>query len=144
MITAELDDFLAGQRTCRVATVGARGPHLTPLWYIWDETALWLSSVVASQRWADLQRDPRVAVLVDAGEDYGELCGAELRGAVEVVGEVPAPAHKTSGPPDPSVCLPASTPAALAIAAPSTIVVRPVTGSSRSRRRVTTSCSTSP
>jgi hypothetical protein len=45
--------------------------------------------VVASQRWADLQRDPRVAVLVDAGEDYGELRGAELRGAVEVVGEVP-------------------------------------------------------
>jgi nitroimidazol reductase NimA-like FMN-containing flavoprotein (pyridoxamine 5'-phosphate oxidase superfamily) len=30
MTTAELDGFLAGQRTCRVATVGARGPHLTP------------------------------------------------------------------------------------------------------------------
>jgi hypothetical protein len=30
-----------------------------------------------------------VAVLVDAGEEYGELRGAELRGAVEVVGEVP-------------------------------------------------------
>ena len=89
MTTAELDDFLAGQRTCRVATVGGRGPHLTPLWYVWDGTGLWLTSVVASQRWADLQRDPRVAVLVDAGEDYGELCGAELRGSVEVVGEVP-------------------------------------------------------
>ena len=89
MTTAELDDFLAGQRTCRVATVGARGPHLTPLWYVWDGTALWLTSVVASQRWADLQRDPRVAVLVDTGEDYGELRGAELRGSVEVVGEVP-------------------------------------------------------
>jgi hypothetical protein len=89
MTTAELDDFLAGERTCRVATVGARGPHLTPLWYVWDGTALWLASVVASQRWADLQRDPRVAVLVDAGEDYGELRGAELRGVVEVVGEVP-------------------------------------------------------
>ena len=89
MTTAELDGFLAGQRTCRVATVAARGPHLTPLWYVWDGTALWLSSVVASQRWADLQRDPRVAVLVDAGEDYGELRGAELRGSVEIVGEVP-------------------------------------------------------
>ena len=89
MTTAELDDFLAGQRTCRVATVGARGPHLTPLWYVWDGTALWLTSVVASQRWADLQRDPRVAVLVDTGGDYGELRGAELRGSVEVVGEVP-------------------------------------------------------
>jgi len=32
---------------------------------------------------------PRVAVLVDAGEAYDELRGAELRGSVEVVGEVP-------------------------------------------------------
>jgi hypothetical protein len=28
-------------------------------------------------------------VLVDAGEDYFELRGAELRGSVEIVGEVP-------------------------------------------------------
>ena len=89
MTKAELDDFLVGHRTCRVATVGTRGPHLTALWYVWDGTALWLTSVVRSQRWADLERDPRVAVLVDAGEDYGELRGDELRGTVEVVGEMP-------------------------------------------------------
>jgi nitroimidazol reductase NimA-like FMN-containing flavoprotein (pyridoxamine 5'-phosphate oxidase superfamily) len=28
---AELDAFLTAQRTCRVATVGQDGPHLTPL-----------------------------------------------------------------------------------------------------------------
>ena len=67
MTKAELDDFLAGHRICRVATVGSRGPHLTALWYVWDGTAMWLTSVVRSQRWADLERDPRVAVLVDAG-----------------------------------------------------------------------------
>ena len=33
--------------------------------------------------------DPRIAVVVDAGEEYGELRGVELRGRVEVVGEVP-------------------------------------------------------
>jgi Pyridoxamine 5'-phosphate oxidase len=68
MTKAELDDFLVGHRICRVATVGTRGPHLTALWYVWDGTALWLTSVVRSQRWADLERDPRVAVLVEAGE----------------------------------------------------------------------------
>jgi nitroimidazol reductase NimA-like FMN-containing flavoprotein (pyridoxamine 5'-phosphate oxidase superfamily) len=86
---ADLDAFLAAQRTCRVATASELGPHLTPLWYVWDGTALWLTSIVKSQRWADLARDPRVAVLVDAGEDYTELRGVELRGRVEVVGEVP-------------------------------------------------------
>jgi len=86
---AELDAFLAEQRTCRVATASELGPHLTPLWYVWDGTALWLTSIVSSQRWTDLARDPRVAVLVDAGEDYAELRGVELRGRVETVGEAP-------------------------------------------------------
>ena len=89
MTKAELDEFLLAERTCRVATASPQGPHLTPLWYVWDGTALWLTSVVTSQRWTDLMRDPRVAVLVDAGEGYDELRGAELRGSVEVVGEVP-------------------------------------------------------
>lgn len=86
---AERDAFLAGQRTARVATASELGPHLTPLWYVWDGTALWLTSIVSSQRWTDMARDPRVAVLVDAGEDYAELRGVELRGRVEIVGEVP-------------------------------------------------------
>jgi hypothetical protein len=95
---AERDAFLAGQRTARVATASELGPHLTPLWYVWDGTALWLTSIVSSQRWADLARDPRVAVLVDAGEDYAELRGVELRGRVEIVGEVPR-----TGRPDPQL-----------------------------------------
>jgi hypothetical protein len=85
----ELDAFLGEQRTCRVATASEQGPHLTPLWYVWDGTALWLTSIVSSQRWTDLTRDPRVAALVDAGEDYAELRGVELRGRVEIVGEAP-------------------------------------------------------
>lgn len=89
MTPEELDTFLSEQRTCRVATVGPHGPHATPLWFVWDGRALWLTSLTRSQRWADLQRDPRIAVIVDAGEDYGELRGVELRGTVEVVGEVP-------------------------------------------------------
>jgi len=77
MSSAELDAFLAGERTCRVATVSPAGPHNTPLWFVWDGTTLWLTSIVKSQRWTDLARDPRVAVLVDAGEAYDELRGAD-------------------------------------------------------------------
>ncbi|WP_308283243.1 pyridoxamine 5'-phosphate oxidase family protein [Pseudonocardia nigra] len=89
MTPDEVDAFLAEQRTCRVATVGTNGPHATPLWYVWHSGSLWLTSLSRSQRWTDLQRDPRIAAAVDAGEDYGELRGVELRGRVEVVGEVP-------------------------------------------------------
>ncbi|MET9843002.1 pyridoxamine 5'-phosphate oxidase family protein [Streptomyces ossamyceticus] len=90
MEPGELDAFLGAQRTCRVATVSADGaPHVSPLWFLWDGTSLWLYSITRSRRWSELRRDPRVAVVVDAGEDYGELRGVELSGTVEVVGEVP-------------------------------------------------------
>ncbi|MCW2717712.1 MAG: pyridoxamine 5-phosphate oxidase-related FMN-binding protein [Pseudonocardia sp.] len=89
MTPDEVDAFLAEERICRVATVGTNGPHATPLWYVWHDGALWLTSLSRSQRWIDLQKDPRIAVVVDAGEDYMELRGVELRGKVEVVGEVP-------------------------------------------------------
>lgn len=90
MTRAEVDRFLAAERTCRVATTGADGwPHAVPLWFVWDGAALWLNSLVRSQRAADLRRDPRVAVVIDAGEHYGELRGVELRGAAELIGESP-------------------------------------------------------
>jgi len=90
MEPGELDEFLGAQRTYRVATVSAEGaPHVSPLWFVWDGTSLWLYSITRSKRWAALRRDPRVAVVVDAGEEYGELRGVELSGTVEVVGEVP-------------------------------------------------------
>lgn len=90
MTPAELDEFLTTRRTCRVGTVSAGGaPHVSALWFTWDGVSLWLYSVVRSRRWADLCRDPRVAVVVDTGEEYEELRGVELSGTVEFVGEVP-------------------------------------------------------
>jgi nitroimidazol reductase NimA-like FMN-containing flavoprotein (pyridoxamine 5'-phosphate oxidase superfamily) len=85
----ELDEYLATERTCTVATVSHDGPHVTALWFVWDGACIWLYSITRSQRWTDLQRDPRVALLVEAGEDYTELRGVEISGRVEVVGEVP-------------------------------------------------------
>jgi PPOX class probable F420-dependent enzyme len=95
----ELDTFLREERTCRVATVGKDGrPHNSPLWFAWDGAALWLNSIVKSQRWTDIGRDPRASIIVDAGHAFGELRGAELIGALEPVGEAP----RTSGP-DPTL-----------------------------------------
>ena len=101
MTPDEVDAFLAEQRTCRVATMGATGPHATPLWYVWHGGSLWLTSLHRSQRWTDLRNDPRIAIVVDAGVDYVELRGVELRGRVEVVGDVPrtdAPVPELDGP----------------------------------------------
>ncbi|MFC1419449.1 pyridoxamine 5'-phosphate oxidase family protein [Streptacidiphilus cavernicola] len=93
------DAFLREQRTCRVATVSADGrPHVTPLWFAWDDSALWLYSITRSRRWAELLADPRVAVVVDDGEEYGELRGVELTGSVVPVAEAPRTGLPYQGP----------------------------------------------
>lgn len=90
MDRSEVDAFLGAQRTCRVGTVSVSGqPHVTPLWFAWDGTALWLYSIVDSQRWADIARDPRVSVVIDDGDRYGELRGVEILGSAKTVGEIP-------------------------------------------------------
>ena len=90
MTDNERDAFLATERVCRVATVGADGaPHATALWFGWDGAYLWLYSITRAQRWADLQRDPRISVVVDTGVEYLDLQGVEISGTAEVVGEVP-------------------------------------------------------
>jgi len=90
MTDDERDAFLAEERTCRVGTVGKDGaPHVAPLWFVWDNTSFWLYSIVKSQRWTDLMRDPRVSIVVDAGVDYFELRGVEIIGRAAPVGEIP-------------------------------------------------------
>ncbi|WP_257015508.1 pyridoxamine 5'-phosphate oxidase family protein [Rhodococcus sp. ACS1] len=90
MTQDEIDSFLAEERTCRVATVDGNGtPHVVPLWFVWDGTCLWLNSIVRSQRWKDVTRDPRVSIVIDAGHGFGELRGVEISGHAESVGDVP-------------------------------------------------------
>ncbi len=90
MTKDEVDDFLAQERTCRMGSVDGEGaPHVSPLWFVWDGAALWLWSLVKSQRWVNLMRDSRVSVAVDSGREYGELRGVELLGRVTAVGHVP-------------------------------------------------------
>ena len=103
MTKDELDAFLREERMCRLGSVDGDGaPHVSPLWFVWDGSALWLHSIVKSQRWVNLMRDPRVSVAVDAGVGYVELRGVELLGRVEVVGDVPRgdDPHPDTDPPE--------------------------------------------
>ena len=89
MSEEELDAFLGEQRTCRLASLGPDGPHVSPVWFVWDGATLWVYSLTRSQRWTDIQRDAKVAVVIDAGHHYHELHGVEIEGEAVVVGPVP-------------------------------------------------------
>ena len=66
------------------ATNGPRGwPHLMPLWYVRARPAtaprVWAWTFAKSQKVANLERDPRATLQVEAGERYEELRGVMLK-----------------------------------------------------------------
>lgn len=86
MTPAEVDDFLAGRHTMNVASFNHDGTiHLVAMWYavLDGDPVFWTYG--RSQKIKNLQRDPRITVLVEAGEEYAELRGVELVGRAEIV-----------------------------------------------------------
>ncbi len=92
MTAAEAAAFLADERTVTCATAGPRGwPHLMPLWYVLREAPagetgprLWAWTYAVSQKVRNLERDPRVTLQVEAGEEYQELRGVMIESEVRV------------------------------------------------------------
>jgi Pyridoxamine 5'-phosphate oxidase len=88
----EVAAFLAEERTLTCATHGPRGwPHLMPLWYVLRDPPagepgprLWSWTYGVSQKVKNLERDPRAAVQIEAGELYQELRGVMLECEVRV------------------------------------------------------------
>ncbi|HSJ28155.1 MAG TPA: pyridoxamine 5'-phosphate oxidase family protein [Acidimicrobiia bacterium] len=85
MTGAEIDALLSSARDLQVATNGRDGyPHLTTLWYAVIEGLVTFRSFTKSQRIVNLRRDPRITVLVEAGDTYGELRGVMIQGTAEL------------------------------------------------------------
>ena len=81
----EIAALLRAGRDLQVATNGRDGfPHLTTLWYALVDGLVTFRSFTKSQRIVNLRRDPRLTVLVEAGEDYGELRGVMIQGTAEL------------------------------------------------------------
>jgi general stress protein 26 len=76
MSDAEVASFLEQERTVTCATIGPRGwPHLMPLWYVVRGQRIWAWTYAASQKVRNLERDARVTLQVEAGEQYQDLRG---------------------------------------------------------------------
>lgn len=87
MSEAETREFLASQLKVQVAVNGHDGtPHLTTLFYVLDdEGRIFFWTYGASQKIKNLERDPRIAALVEDGTEYAELRGASVQGRAELV-----------------------------------------------------------
>jgi PPOX class probable F420-dependent enzyme len=85
MTDAEVEEFLASERTVQLASIGPDGaPHLVPMWFTVIDGRIALWTYAKSQKTANLRRDPRLTCLLEAGEQYGELRGVSIAGRAEL------------------------------------------------------------
>ena len=86
MSPAEVRRFLREHKTIVICSVGRDGvPHPMPMWYaVEDDGVVVMTTFAKSQKVRNLERDPRVSLLVEDGEVYSELCGVVLYGEVEI------------------------------------------------------------
>lgn len=67
-----------------VGTVSPGGsPHVVPLWFVWLDDAMYVSTRRESRTWRNVQADPRVSVTIDVGRSWTEIAGIVLEGAAE-------------------------------------------------------------
>jgi len=79
----DLDAFLSQSLVARVA---AAGPSVTPLWYLWEERVFWWLTGGWSRLPAVLERDPRVALVVDTCDlSSGSVLQVLARGSAELL-----------------------------------------------------------
>ena len=83
---AELEDFLATERTVRIATAAEDGtPHVIPLWFVWLDGAMYLNSTFGNVSVENIQRSGKASAVVDDGETYDTLRGVVVTGSVELI-----------------------------------------------------------
>jgi pyridoxamine 5'-phosphate oxidase family protein len=85
VFTAAELQYLAGQRLGRLATVGADGaPHVVPVRYFYnagdDTIDVGGRGMGRSKKWRDVEREPRVALVVDDVLGPGQPRMLEIRG----------------------------------------------------------------
>lgn len=89
MTPEEIDAFLREGRTAILVTLGPDGyPDPVGMWFVVDEAGtVWMRTYAASQKVLNVERDPRVSLLVEDGDTYAELRGVQLTGRLELVSD---------------------------------------------------------
>ena len=83
MTDAEVTALLGSSRKVQLATINPDGtPHLVTMFYALIDGRIAFWTYRTSQKARNLARDPRLACLVEDGEDYFELRGAQITGTV--------------------------------------------------------------
>lgn len=83
----EIRAFLLTARAMTLVTNGHRGyPHAIAMWFgLDDDLTVRMSTYGSSQKVKNIERDPKVTLLVESGIDYAELRGVMIEGRAEII-----------------------------------------------------------
>tara|TARA_B100001996_G_scaffold21595_1_gene17239 strand:- start:939 stop:1397 length:459 start_codon:yes stop_codon:yes gene_type:complete len=86
MSEEELSSFLKTQISLQIGTINKDGsPHLTTMWYFYDGESFVFHTYTKSQKIINLQKDPRITLLTEAGSQYSDLQGIIVYGNAEII-----------------------------------------------------------
>jgi len=94
--------FLRERRKCALATYGPDGfPHIVAMNFFVDDGVYCMTSYGKAQKVVNIRRNPKVALMIEAGDEYSELRGMMVRGLCEIIEDGDAVraalTHRTEG-----------------------------------------------
>jgi PPOX class probable F420-dependent enzyme len=83
----EIREFLGESKTIILVSQGPGGfPHPMPMWFaVDDDGSICMATYRSSQKIVNIQRDSRVSLLVESGDQYAELKGVVIYGHAEII-----------------------------------------------------------
>ncbi len=84
MTPAGIEEFLQASRHAIAGTNRRDGPpQLSPVWYLYEEGRFYISVQVASAKYRNLQRDPRIGLCIDGG--HPDARAVMIYGSAELI-----------------------------------------------------------
>lgn len=84
---AQIEDLLTGEPVlARLATANPKTlqPHVTPVWFLWDGTHLWISVFISTRKAKDIAKNRKIAVLIEPKQPK-DLQAVLLEGPCEFI-----------------------------------------------------------
>ena len=87
--------FLKEPNKAALATIDKDGfPHVVAMGFLAKDGAIYMTSYAKAQKVLNIRRNPKVALMVESGKNYGDFRGVLLRGLCEII-EDPVVVEKT-------------------------------------------------
>ena len=78
--------FFRERKKAALATIDRDGfPHVVAMNYFARDGAFYMTSYGKAQKVVNIRRNPKVALMIEAGDEYAELRGVMIRGRCEVL-----------------------------------------------------------